>query len=370
MTLKRHELSALWGDAPDEEYAQMVTDMEVNGFLKIQPIVLLDGEVLDGWHRYTAAHDAKVSLEYQGDKIPEGALTTPDERILNPEYFVDFAKAYPGVDPVDFVIAANARRRSLTAKQRARAVLAARKWGDPDYDNATNEQMAREAGVSESTLHREKREQRKEAGEETPAHGTSTRQKDLEDDIPDEGKGSGGNPPPAPPEEPSMEDLARLAETHRQDALFWKAKYESSGSAELMAALEKQVKAEQTKVLELQKKVDQLTAANRVLRAKLDGVDNASDIKAATIDKLEKLKLPRSGEAGVKYMESVEEGIAFYADKSGVDAYKTFEWLREFDGVQSNLMNMPSRRKKDAYWTEMKVKVGEFVTSAIEHLSS
>ena len=141
--LKRHPLSAIWGDMPEGEYAELVESVRREGILDYV-IKTLDDQVLDGWHRYRAAHDAGV--EHQ-------LLITP----------------YLGQDPVSFVIRRNAHRRHLTAGQRAQMIVGCREWakGGVDTDrlrggapsappHATVEEMAKEAGASERTIQQAK----------------------------------------------------------------------------------------------------------------------------------------------------------------------------------------------------------------------
>lgn len=65
------------------------------------PITLLDGMVIDGWHRYTVANELGMDCP---------TVTLGD------------------VDPRDFVLAQNKARRNLTASQRADAVTSVYQW--------------------------------------------------------------------------------------------------------------------------------------------------------------------------------------------------------------------------------------------------
>ena len=106
--LARHPLSALWGDMPEDEYVELVESIRQDGVLDYV-LKTLDEKVLDGWHRYRAAHDAGV--EHQ-------LLITP----------------YLGQDPVSFVIRKNAHRRHLTAGQRAQMIVGCREWAKGGVD--------------------------------------------------------------------------------------------------------------------------------------------------------------------------------------------------------------------------------------------
>ncbi len=143
---------------PAEEFAELVADIKANG-LRDQAVIY-EGMVLDGWHRMKACHAAGASFRY------------------------DY---YKGKDPVGFVKSKNLHRRSLTASQRAAAILACHEWtehrqnaraadgkffnenngvqggnrsatlpnGEPAMPapaTATAAELAKEAGVSERTI--------------------------------------------------------------------------------------------------------------------------------------------------------------------------------------------------------------------------
>jgi ParB-like chromosome segregation protein Spo0J len=86
---------------PDDELAELGEDIKANGLR--EPIKLRGDELLDGRNRLEAA-------ERVGYK-----LTAADIDHL------------PAVDPVAFVISANAHRRHLTKQQKAEAIFAAHK---------------------------------------------------------------------------------------------------------------------------------------------------------------------------------------------------------------------------------------------------
>jgi len=88
----RHPYSTEFGDMTTAEFQDLVTSMQVNGYLEEQPIDLLDGQILDGWHRYNAAKEAGVEPKFRN---------------------------FTGKDPISYVKALNADRRHLTDNQRA-----------------------------------------------------------------------------------------------------------------------------------------------------------------------------------------------------------------------------------------------------------
>ena len=148
--LERHPLSVLCEDMPPEEYQKLVESVRQNGVIDyVIKTLEHEGEphVLDGFHRYSAAHDAGET---------DGLIITP----------------YTGNDPVSYVRAKNLRRRHLTLGQRAGIEVALSEWaasGPPptliQSDStgapgspppATVAEMAEEAGVSERTIQQAK----------------------------------------------------------------------------------------------------------------------------------------------------------------------------------------------------------------------
>lgn len=143
--LKRHPLSAAFPDMPADEFAALVDDIQENGLL--QPVVLFDGMVLDGWHRYRASIEAGVEPAF-------------DE--------------FDGPDPVAFVLSLNMHRRHLTGSQRAAAVVACTAWApegrptkNPEAASGlkTEAEMAKAADVSDRTIRQAKRAQEAGLGE-------------------------------------------------------------------------------------------------------------------------------------------------------------------------------------------------------------
>lgn len=91
--MKRHDLSGLFGDMPKDDFAKLVDDIQRHGLQ--HPIVTWNGEIIDGWHRYTACKKAGVTptfTEFSGD----------DKKALR------------------FVMQENALRRHLNEAQRIR----------------------------------------------------------------------------------------------------------------------------------------------------------------------------------------------------------------------------------------------------------
>ena len=65
MTYTRHYLSAIFPDMNDEEFAELVTDIEKNGC--INPVQVVGSQIVDGWHRYRACQIAGIEpVEVRG----------------------------------------------------------------------------------------------------------------------------------------------------------------------------------------------------------------------------------------------------------------------------------------------------------------
>jgi hypothetical protein len=135
--LEQHELSKIFPALSELEFDQLVSDIQQNGL--IQPVVIFEDKVLDGWHRYRACHKANGKM-----KVVE----------------------YEGDNPAAFVKSQNWVRRHLTSSQRAAAIAALSEWAKdgrpktgpfgPGIPKSTNKSMAKEAKVSEAQIKRAK----------------------------------------------------------------------------------------------------------------------------------------------------------------------------------------------------------------------
>jgi hypothetical protein len=94
-----HPLCTLFPRMEGAEFDALVADVRANGLLT--PIVVLDGQILDGANRYRACIEAGIEPEF----VP-----------------------FHGGDPVSFVLSANFHRRHLSAGQQAAVVAAAQDW--------------------------------------------------------------------------------------------------------------------------------------------------------------------------------------------------------------------------------------------------
>lgn len=136
MSLLRHPLSAAWPDMAREDFDALVLSIGEHGLR--EPITLLDGQVLDGWHRYQACESLGI----------EGAT-------------VEFVGA---VEEAEALVNDRHTRRSITPGQRAAAALAMFNWrtgaGRPkEFRNVTElpaSKIAEKAGISQSTVEKTK----------------------------------------------------------------------------------------------------------------------------------------------------------------------------------------------------------------------
>lgn len=94
-----HPLCALFPEMSGDEFASLVADIKANGLR--DPIVTLDGQILDGQNRQRACDAAGVKPIYV---------------------------SYTGADPATYIEGKNLHRRHLTAGQRASAVAALQDW--------------------------------------------------------------------------------------------------------------------------------------------------------------------------------------------------------------------------------------------------
>jgi hypothetical protein len=133
MELKQHPLSAAFPAMSAEDFQALKDDIEVNG--QREPVMIFEGMVLDGWHRYRACTELGVSVH---------KLTFPADG-----------------DPVALVKTANLHRRHLTGSQRTAALVACAEWHPPHRAKKvepgstlpkTNKEIAKEAGVSVRTV--------------------------------------------------------------------------------------------------------------------------------------------------------------------------------------------------------------------------
>jgi len=133
--LDYHPLCTLFPRITGDEKAALVADIKANGLR--EPIVLLDGMVLDGGNRYACCLEAGVEPHFVG---------------------------FTGGDAVAFLLSANLHRRHLTAGQHAAIVASVTNWAQanqrggrratdaiPAIPLATVAERAKASGTSERT---------------------------------------------------------------------------------------------------------------------------------------------------------------------------------------------------------------------------
>lgn len=130
-----------------ESFKALVNDIREQG--QLEPIDLVDDEIVDGWHRYRACQ--VLDLEPKTRVLPDG------------------------LELAEYVLGKNAHRRHMTAEQRAAVVMLAAEWmpahrpaanrkGDT-VSPLSNEAAAERAGVSKRTIQRVKAQIRAGHGE-------------------------------------------------------------------------------------------------------------------------------------------------------------------------------------------------------------
>ena len=138
-TLERHELSSVFGDMAEDDFENLKKSVEADSFM--DPLIrVLDGKVLDGWHRYQAA----LSLNFVRKLV-----------------FMPWDDEKDG-GAIAFVAARNLERRHLTPSQRGQIVVFLNErfgWGGdrsktPKDALKTKSDLAADANVGVSTIDR------------------------------------------------------------------------------------------------------------------------------------------------------------------------------------------------------------------------
>ena len=138
-TLQRHELSSIFGDMPDDDFANLMKSVKADGFMDFV-IRMHEDKILDGWHRYRAAlalNLVRKLMFYSWDEEKEGTA-------------------------VAFVAARNIERRHLSAGQRAQIVVSLNErfgWGgdrskEPNDPLKMQDALAQQANVSKKSIQR------------------------------------------------------------------------------------------------------------------------------------------------------------------------------------------------------------------------
>lgn len=117
MKYERHPLSACFGDMDADEFQALKDDIEAHG--QHEPVLLFEGAVLDGWHRYQAVTQLGMKVK---TFTFEGTFEEAQER----------------------VVSSNDKRRHRTVAQRAQAIVAVtacRPVGRPKKNSAPGAEL-------------------------------------------------------------------------------------------------------------------------------------------------------------------------------------------------------------------------------------
>ena len=192
-----------------DDFEELIIDIDKNGL--INPIVVHDDMVIDGWHRYKACEELNIEPH--------------------------FINLDPKLNPVSYVISANIQRRHLTGSQRAAAIVACTKWvprggnqyttggSEPGSDALTvNKNLADAADVSDRTIRDAKRAHEAGLGDAVRDGVVTAKQAAQIAKLPEEQRAAAleappkPEPKPAPKPEPKSEAQVDSAEVDRLKA--------------------------------------------------------------------------------------------------------------------------------------------------------
>jgi ParB-like chromosome segregation protein Spo0J len=137
-----HPLAKLFPEMSPEAYSALKADIQSAGRIN-EPIVLYQGMILDGRHRYRACQE--LGIHCSESELPDGSCDEDE-----------------AVDPLEFVISANLHRRQLSTKQRAivGARMATLGRGRPEENSSidlfSQEEAAGLLGVGVASIKRAK----------------------------------------------------------------------------------------------------------------------------------------------------------------------------------------------------------------------
>ena len=150
--LEPHSLSIIVPGMSSDDYCRLTESMEAHGYLEDHPIILFEGRILDGGHRYRAANEAGVTPTFRDFKGTEAQALA-------------------------FILASNTHRRHLTKEQIAGTIVNAEAM-KPEKKRATTKQIAEAAGVSEQLVRKAKaRNEKDPPGAAAVAAGTKSAQR-------------------------------------------------------------------------------------------------------------------------------------------------------------------------------------------------
>ena len=104
--LTRHALSLAFSEATTSDFQELVRSIQERGYDRRHPILLFEGQILDGWHRWKACKDLDVSPTFENF---EGTETEARQ----------------------IVFAENIARRQMSQAQKSMAYLVRNQWLAP-----------------------------------------------------------------------------------------------------------------------------------------------------------------------------------------------------------------------------------------------
>ena len=103
---ERHSLSNPFGEAEQSDFDELILSMRTRGYDQSHPVVLFEGKILDGWHRYLAARRVGVEPQFR-------------------EFVGSLEEART------FVYGENLPRRHMNQRQKITALLLMNQWLHP-----------------------------------------------------------------------------------------------------------------------------------------------------------------------------------------------------------------------------------------------
>jgi hypothetical protein len=125
-----HPLANLLPPMTDEEFKALVEDIKKNGVL--EPIVLHEGKILDGRHRYKACKQLGIKIKW-----------------------ISTYGGQNGGDPLAYILSKNLHRRHLTKEQQREVIVGALKA----HPEKSDRQQAKALKVSDKTVAKVRKEE-------------------------------------------------------------------------------------------------------------------------------------------------------------------------------------------------------------------
>lgn len=146
--LKPHRFADVFPMLDKARGDELRADIAAHGLR--DPVVLFDGEILDGRNRYGGLFDiAKLGLTYLGHPLTAADLTPGSVAALGFNFFEQFNGTE--AEALEYVLSKNLHRRHLNESQRAMvaAGLATLQPGRPSSDNSANLPVFRQSDAAE-----------------------------------------------------------------------------------------------------------------------------------------------------------------------------------------------------------------------------